>query len=1055
MANGNQGNLQVVVEIKNKIDGLDQEIAGMQALRGEVEKTTAVGQQQFQVAQALSKEEEARVAAVTQQLAIESQLQVIAQTRFDLTAARVKGDATQVELLNAELGIRNATLGVMRAETLSQAELNKLTTTEAGLLAKSAIAAEATAAGGLLAGAQLNRAKGEAITLAREIATGSVNARTLGALLGAMGTSITIAALVGYELYQVIGHAGDFALELAKDVEKGTEDLIKQQKQWRELALAAGDFGDVIKLGEKIQPELDKAAEKLAEFRAKELTAWQKFFDWITKQWSEIPGFGPQFNKAALEDAKSTADLLDRLRLASANKAIDAAQREAAAWEQVKVEPLSQAIDEYTKKLDTLRAKQAGIDRTKSTPDFDAWVAVGKQIELAQKRLDELTKSQTKLGGETENWLVKERQAAIDEAKLRGEDVTAAQHQLDVDKKIGELRKTNQLALKEGKVTQAEINALAEREVTNAEREKAAKSGVRDAQKDLNAQLREQAALIESIHQKQQLIDANVFLSPDQKQAATLESMRAEMAALDAQIAADKELLKGSTLDPETYERVLAEVQKLQFQYDLLGVKTQALSKPFSAELATYFNSFGTSAKQAADVVTGSLNAALQGTNQLLLDAAFRTGKWQQTVVGVERQIAQLFITFIEKQAEQFLAAEIQKLASKTTSVAAGGQIADAHAPAAAAVGISSYGVAGLVAEVIVVAAIAAIMAALGGGFEEGGFTGGRRRKFAGAVHGEEFVFPADVVDKLGVPFLEQLVAASKGTSTAVVKAESTGFDPRDFEGGIPRGGIDIGGGYGPGGGAPYWPGEVVVRQPPSYIGSVPTPAPYVPPGWVQPRSGGGYPTPSGGASGDWAQNATRTTPAMFRSGGVDPGYIDPHAANLRAFAHADWNRGMWQANPTGGEPGLFGDASAKWLAKHPIGAGWWSGAHGKGAAGVMPVKHFHEGGLLDDERLIIGKLGEYMMNDRTVDHYGLHIMELLNSRQIPRIKLHDGGSVPDGFGFSSSSSNPGMVQPIIKIIPYIDVRDVQNEIEKSTGHKTYVVDVMKGAVHEVGINAV
>src|SRR6266852_4857456 len=59
----------------------------------------------------------------------------------------------------------------------------------------------------LLTGASLNKAKAEALVLGRELVTGSFNARTLGAFLGSLGPSLTIGAIAGFALVEVLQHA--------------------------------------------------------------------------------------------------------------------------------------------------------------------------------------------------------------------------------------------------------------------------------------------------------------------------------------------------------------------------------------------------------------------------------------------------------------------------------------------------------------------------------------------------------------------------------------------------------------------------------------------------------------------------------------------------------------------------------------------------------------------------------------------------------------------------------------------------------------------------------
>ena len=83
-------------------------------------------------------------------------------------------------------------------------------------------------------------------------------------------------------------------------------------------------------------------------------------------------------------------------------------------------------------------------------------------------------------------------------------------------------------------------------------------------------------------------------------------------------------------------------------------------------------------------------------------------------------------------------------------------------------------------------------------------------------------------------------------------------------------------------------------------------PAPFVPPSWVMP------PTQEfGGAGfGNYAQAQNAFIPGLIA-----------------------WN-GPGQANPTGREPGMFEDESAKFQATHNIGAGWWNaGAGGRGGS--------------------------------------------------------------------------------------------------------------------------
>jgi hypothetical protein len=112
---------------------------------------------------------------------------------------------------------------------------------------------------------------------------------------------------------------------------------------------------------------------------------------------------------------------------------------------------------------------------------------------------------------------------------------------------------------------------------------------------------------------------------------------------------------------------------------------------------------------------------------------------------------------------------------------------ATAHA---AAEGVSSWGLAAIIGAAAVLAAIAVIE----GGFAEGGYTGGRRRRPVGIVHGEEYVFTAEEVDTLGVPFLQKLADSASGGKGRVTVARAGSIPSSLIQGAepaLPSGGVN------------------------------------------------------------------------------------------------------------------------------------------------------------------------------------------------------------------------------------------------------------------------
>jgi hypothetical protein len=420
------------------------------------------------------------------------------------------------------------------------------------------------------------------------------------------------------------------------------------------------------------------------------------------------------------------------------------------------------------------------------------------------------------------------------------------------------------------------INELVYEQMLAIERAKEKKD-----QGDINALKREESALLKDNRLQQELINQNPNLTPDQKQALLIPLLIQERAELMKNLEAWKAYLEAQKgTDPQTLANIQTAIDKIRElggQFDLLGFKMQKATSGVGGELKTWADSFGDSAHQIAGTIEGTINASLAATNQLLIEGAFRTGNWRQTVVGLEKSIASMFLTMLEKMALQQAMSLLHIGTTTTAQVTSGQAIAAAHAPAAAATSISSYGAAALIGEILAIAAIAAIMAALGGGFEEGGFTGGRRRKPVGIVHGEEFVFSSDEVDTLGVPFLQKLAAAAGGSY-----------------GGTSAGGGSFGSpGAGTSGGLQTRGGASLRRYHDG--GMIGADQFFANPGWYgisQAREGGfNYYNPfaNGGAGANYWSPVDYTV----MPGGIDipPANLDPGAGGIQPMVGAPWDQ--------------------------------------------------------------------------------------------------------------------------------------------------------------------
>jgi hypothetical protein len=430
---------QIRITTPADTSGIKQTEAELDRLQSKAETAGKGFAQPFLAPQPAGAIDVAATAAKQQQIAIESQLQVIESTRNELLAAQIAGNTTLAAQLRLELAVRQASLTAMRAQTLTQAELVALTANEEALL--SGIAAQH---GRSAVALSLNRT--QAASLAQSLLTGNLSVQSLSRSLSGLAAPLSIAGIAGYAIYQSIAHAADESLKLAQNVDKQTDALIKSVREWNNAAKAAGSFGDVINLGKSITPGLEEAAAKLQELRDKEITGWAKVKDAIIGAFTTPAGATEKASpfKKAMEAAIADQEKLNAVQLEAANKAVDRAQAAADAWERVKAAPLVEGIREYTAELDKAKAKEEelGAVRRRSVADFENYIEAAKNVQLLTDRLKSLTdqeEKRSKLRNETLASL--QAELAIDRARAAGKEETAKklERQRDLQKEINDL----------------------------------------------------------------------------------------------------------------------------------------------------------------------------------------------------------------------------------------------------------------------------------------------------------------------------------------------------------------------------------------------------------------------------------------------------------------------------------------------------------------------------------------------------------------------------------------------------------------------------------------
>jgi hypothetical protein len=507
---------------------------------------------------------------------LQMERRVIMETEIEAADARIAGNPALAVKLEREADIRTRALGIQRA-------LNVSTEESIVLAEKLVLAQEASAVATNTMGINMAKAKTEALVLGREMAAGNVRASTLSSLLGSLGTTLTIAGIGAYELYETVSHVADEVVALSNEYKKQTNEIEKQVSAWLDLAKAAGDAGDTLKLAQKIVPDLQAMQVKLADFRAKELEQWRGWGDALegvlrsslNAALSKIPSYiglaggvgslgisDKTLGQTAAEDAAEQARQLAAGQLAAANSAVDVSKRYAAEVARIGELMPREQITIYSQKVNELQAELDVLDtkRGNSVKDFENWEKKAAELNLYKGRLEEAGDAQDKLN------------------------------------------------------------------------KKAADSTRRSSQQELNALLREHASLVSTIHQQQELINANPFLSVDDKQKLLFVSMTAELLEMGSAIAATKEKLAGSVLDPAEHARLQADLQKDTFEFERLKLKVQSTTfgGQVGAELVSWVNSFGTAAHQVAEIITSVLGAAIDGLARGISGLVLGTETWQQ-----------------------------------------------------------------------------------------------------------------------------------------------------------------------------------------------------------------------------------------------------------------------------------------------------------------------------------------------------------------------------------------------------------------------------------------
>ncbi|MGA2787019.1 MAG: hypothetical protein ABSF60_05780, partial [Verrucomicrobiota bacterium] len=206
------------------------------------------------------------------------------------------------------------------------------------------------------------------------------------------------------------------------------------------------------------------------------------------------------------------------------------------------------------------------------------------------------------------------------------------------------------------------------------------------------------------------------------------------------------------------------EIAQLQIQQaDLTkkmndGQMTSSITGQFALTFRNIQNQWGTFASQLATSFQSVFNTAISSISNGITGLIMGTKTWKQALTEIGNTILTTIIGAIVQMGVRWVLTQLMMAvfgkAMMAASTAALIPVAATQAgiwwtPAILST-IASSGASAAAAPQEVGTAILA-------GFDEGGYTGGKRNQPAGIVHGEEFVFSAPSVDRIGLPTLQAL----------------------------------------------------------------------------------------------------------------------------------------------------------------------------------------------------------------------------------------------------------------------------------------------------------
>jgi hypothetical protein len=258
-------------------------------------------------------------------------------------------------------------------------------------------------------------------------------------------------------------------------------------------------------------------------------------------------------------------------------------------------------------------------------------------------------------------------------------------------------------------------------------------------------------------------VSENPLLTASEKQSQLHALFAQELQAIAPEAQRVQAALDGAfgSLTQAQTDQLTEKLRVLRTETAELGFKIQTtnFTGGVQAGLLQWVNQFGTAAQQVSNIITGTLNTAINGAAQAITGLIFGTKNLGQAAYQVFQSMIQQVIQWGIQMLVTHALGSILRRRSTSEQTQANAEVLATATPAAVASSGATSGSNWIIGAIAAGVAIAAIIALIAGGFEKGGYTGRLGTKtIAGVVHGDEFVHDSPTTNLYGRDFHQAIL---------------------------------------------------------------------------------------------------------------------------------------------------------------------------------------------------------------------------------------------------------------------------------------------------------